>query len=53
MELDLRFSDVEVTAWGSPGLMKRMLGHIEFGTARKACGLPGDGGCTQHGDGGL
>lgn len=34
MELDLRFSDKEITAWGSLELMKRMLNHIEFGTAQ-------------------
>ena len=40
MEFELRFSDKEITAWGGMGLMKRMLDHIEFGTALKACGLP-------------
>jgi hypothetical protein len=40
MELELRFSDQEVKAWDGLGLMKRMLDRIEFGTVRKACGLP-------------
>jgi hypothetical protein len=43
MEFELRFSDKEITAWGGMGLMKRMLDHIEFDAALKACGLPAPG----------
>jgi len=43
MDLDLRFTDKEITAWGGMGLMKRMLDHLGFETALAAAGLPQPG----------
>lgn len=43
MEFDLRFSDKEITAWGGMAVMKRMLEHLHFEEALKACGLPQPG----------
>lgn len=43
MELDLRFSDKEITAWGGMAVMKRMLEHLKFDAALMACGLPQPG----------
>lgn len=43
MEMDLRFSDKEITAWGGMGIMKRMLDHLGFESALAASGLPQPG----------
>ena len=40
MELSLRFSDKEITAWGGMAIMKRMLDHLEFNQALSSAGLP-------------
>lgn len=40
MNVELSFTDKEITAWGGMGLMKRMLDHIGFDEALKCCGLP-------------
>ena len=40
MNIDLRFTDKEITAWGGMGLMKRMLDHLGFYGALAGCGLP-------------
>jgi len=34
------FTTKKITAWGSMGLMKRMLDRIGFNSAMEACGLP-------------
>jgi hypothetical protein len=43
MAFDLRFTDKEITAWGGMGIMKRMLDHLGFHSALRACGLPQPG----------
>ena len=43
MNIELRFSDKEITAWGGMGLMKRMLDHLGFDGALSDCGLPQPG----------
>lgn len=43
MNIDLRFTDKEITAWGGMGLMKRMLDHLGFDAALSGCGLPQPG----------
>ena len=43
MNIDLRFTDKEITAWGGMGLMKRMLDHLGFDAALAGCGLPQPG----------
>ena len=43
MNIDLRFTDKEITAWGGMGLMKRMLDHLGFDGALAGCGLPQPG----------
>lgn len=40
MNVELAFTDKEITAWGGMGLMKRMLDRIGFESALDACGLP-------------
>lgn len=40
MDLELRFTDKEITAWGGMALMKRMLDHMGFGNALASAGLP-------------
>jgi hypothetical protein len=43
MNLELRFTDKEITAWGGMALMKRMLDHLGFTPALKAAQLPPPG----------
>jgi len=43
MNIELRFTDKEITAWGGMGLMKRMLDHLGFDAALAGCGLPQPG----------
>ena len=43
MDFELRFTDKEITAWGGMALMKRMLDHMEFGSALAQAGLPEPG----------
>ena len=43
MNIDLRFTDKEITAWGGMSLMKRMLDHLGFDAALAGCGLPQPG----------
>jgi len=43
MGFELRFTDKEITAWDSMGLMKQMLDRIGFQSAVEACGLPQPG----------
>jgi hypothetical protein len=40
MEVELRFTDKEITPWGGMALMKRMLDRMGFDTALGGCGLP-------------
>lgn len=40
MNVELAFSDKEITACGGMGLMKRMLDRIGFESALQSCGLP-------------
>jgi hypothetical protein len=40
MNVELAYTDKEITAWGGMGLTKRMLDCIGFETALKNCGLP-------------
>jgi len=40
MNVELAFSDKEITAWGGMGLMKRLLDRIGFDSALQSCGLP-------------
>ncbi len=40
MNVELAFTDKEITAWGGMGLMKRMLDRIGFESALQSCGLP-------------
>lgn len=43
MDVELRFSDKEITAWGGMGLMKRMLDTLGFDAALVHVGLPQPG----------
>ena len=43
MSFELRLTDKEITAWGGLGLLKRMLDHLGFDQALRACGLPQPG----------
>ena len=43
MNIDLRFTDKEITAWGGMSLMKRVLDHLGFDAALAGCGLPQPG----------
>ena len=43
MDVDLRFTDKEITAWGGMAIMKRMLDHLGFDAALSAAGLPQPG----------
>lgn len=43
MDVELRFTDNEITAWGGMGIMKRLLDHLGFDRALIACGLPQPG----------
>ena len=43
MDVELQFTDKEITPWGGMGLMKRMLDRIGFDTALRTCGLPEPG----------
>ena len=43
MNIDLRFTDKEITAWGGMGLMKRMLDHLGFDGALAGWWLPQPG----------
>ena len=42
-ELELSFSDKEITPWGGMALMSRMLGKIDFRGALKRAALPEHG----------
>lgn len=43
MNLELRFSDKEITPWGGMAIMKRMLDHLGFDDALKQASLPQPG----------
>lgn len=43
MNVDLRFSDKEITAWGGMGLMKRMLDYLRFDKILEQANLPQPG----------
>jgi hypothetical protein len=40
MNLELRFSDKEITPWGGMAIMKRMLDHLGLDAALKQALLP-------------
>ena len=40
MNLELRFSDKEITPWGGMAIMKRMLDHLGLDAALKQASLP-------------
>ena len=43
MDVELRFTDKEITAWGGMGLMKRLLDHLRFDHVLEKAQLPQPG----------
>jgi hypothetical protein len=43
MDLQLRFTDKDITSWGAMALIKRMLDHLDFQSVLSRCGLPAPG----------
>jgi hypothetical protein len=43
MDLQLRFTDKDITPWGGMALIKRMLDHLDFQSVLSHCGLPAPG----------
>ncbi|TAG45881.1 MAG: IS1380 family transposase, partial [Betaproteobacteria bacterium] len=42
-DIELRFTDKEITPWGGMALMKRLLDHFGFDRALASAGLPQPG----------